>query len=38
VTQAAVEDGTVVKIGNTTMTVRLVPHHVDESGWGGGGV
>lgn len=42
--QATLGDGSTVKIGNTTMTVRLLPHDVrrtgdtTESGWGDGGV
>jgi hypothetical protein len=40
VTEATLDDGGTIKIGNTTMTVRFVPHNGtdDRSQWGGGGV
>jgi hypothetical protein len=38
VAQATLGDGGTIKIGNTTMTVRLVPSAPTASGWGGDGV
>lgn len=38
VTHATLGDGGTIKIGNTTMTVRMVPQAPVASGWGGGGV